>query len=80
MYLLELKSHGKFGLAKFIGGVIPRYAILSHTWGQEDDEVTFRDIIDGTGKSKAGYSKIKFCEKQATSHNLKYFWIDRLSC
>ena len=76
MYLLELKSHSEFGLVKFIGDAIPRYAILSHTWGAENDEVTFRDIMDGTGKSKAGYSKIEFCEKQAASDNLKYFWID----
>ena len=40
---------------------IPRYAILSHTWGADDDEVTFRDLTEGTGRNKAGYRKIEFC-------------------
>ena len=39
---------------------IPPYAILSHTW-KEGQEVTFSDLINGTGKSKAGYDKIRFC-------------------
>jgi hypothetical protein len=76
MYLLVLKSRDEFGLDKFVGDTIPRYAILSHTWGKEDDEVTFRDMVDGTGKSKAGYRKIEFCGEQATRDNLKYFWVD----
>jgi len=37
---------------------IPRYAILSHTWGPNTDEVTYRDLMDGTGKDKVGYKKI----------------------
>ena len=52
----------------------PRYAILSHTWGAE--EVTFKDLIEGTGKNKAGYEKIEFCRKQAASDDLIYFWVD----
>ena len=27
--------------------VIPRYAILSHTWGPDHEEVTLRDFLDG---------------------------------
>ena len=38
---------------------IPRYAILSHTWGPDSDEATDRDLIDGTGKDKFGYKKIQ---------------------
>ena len=76
MYLLEPKGLSDFGLAKFVGDCIPRYAILSHTWGVEEDEVTFRDIIQGTAKSKAGYSKIKFCGRQAARDKLRYFWVD----
>ncbi|KAM7183251.1 hypothetical protein V8F33_013699 [Rhypophila sp. PSN 637] len=42
---------------------IPPYAILSHTWG--DEEVLFKDLEDGTAKNKGGYAKIRFCGDQA---------------
>ena len=29
------------------------------------EEVTFRDLIDGTSRSKAGYNKIRFYAQQA---------------
>ena len=32
-----------------------RYVMLSHTWGADREEVTFRDLVDGADKSKAGY-------------------------
>ena len=35
---------------------IPRYAILSHTWG--GDEVSLQDLTSDTGRRKAGWSKI----------------------
>ena len=41
-----------------------------------NEEVTFKDIIKGTGKSKAGYTKIRFCGKQAAKNGLPYFWVD----
>jgi hypothetical protein len=53
-----------------------RYAILSHTWGEDSDEVTFKDIHDGSGRDKAGYDKIKFCGEQAARDGLQYFWVD----
>ena len=52
----------------------PRYAILSHTWCTE--EVTFSDMIDGTGKSKPSYQKIQFCGDQAWRDGLQHFWVD----
>jgi hypothetical protein len=55
---------------------IPPYAILSHTWGPDSDEVTYKDVIEGTGKDKIGYKKIRFCAKQAERDRLKYFWVD----
>ena len=76
MRLLELKDGGEFGLVEFFSPEIPRYAILSHTWGTDGEEVTFKDIRKGTGKSKAGYQKIHFCGKQAAADGLQYFWVD----
>jgi hypothetical protein len=76
MRLLERKSDGEFSLTKDLTGNLPPYAILSHTWGADTEEVTFRDLIDGTGKSKAGYNKVRFCGEQAERDGLKYFWVD----
>ena len=59
MRLLQYNNDSEFSLTKdFVGGEIPEYAILSHTWGADTEEVTYRDLIDGTGKNKAGYKKI----------------------
>ncbi|KAF2820926.1 HET-domain-containing protein [Ophiobolus disseminans] len=76
MRLLRLKDNGEFSLAEYIDNVIPRYAILSHTWGADHEEVTFKDLAEGTGKSKAGYSKIQFCANQAAKDRLQFFWVD----
>jgi len=76
MRLLERNAAGEIRLTKdFIGKDIPRYAILSHTWGG-DDEVLFKDMVDGTGKSKVGYNKIQFCADQAWRDALQFFWVD----
>jgi hypothetical protein len=74
MRLLQCNDNSEFSLTSDLCGDIPQYAILSHTWGAE--EVTFRDIIDGTGKEKAGYDKIRFCREQARRHGWQYFWVD----
>jgi hypothetical protein len=57
---LELKDYGEFSLTKYLIDDIPPYAILSHTWGKDDEEATFQDLTQGIGKSKAGYKKIQF--------------------
>jgi hypothetical protein len=76
MRLLEYDSDSRLGLTKNFSDHIPKYAILSHTWGADTEEVNFRDLIDGTGKSKDGYRKIRFCGEQASRDGLQYFWVD----
>ncbi|KAI1126006.1 hypothetical protein F5Y10DRAFT_245888 [Nemania abortiva] len=76
MRLLTLNDNNELILTKDLTNNIPHYAILSHTWGSEDQEVSFKDILEGTGNSKDGYKKIQFCGKQAASHGLQYFWVD----
>jgi hypothetical protein len=76
MRLLQLKDDGEICLVEYFGKSIPRYAILSHTWGTDDEEVSFKDLIEGTGKSKAGYGKIRFCGEQAAKDGLRFFWVD----
>ncbi|KAF2094687.1 HET-domain-containing protein, partial [Rhizodiscina lignyota] len=76
MHLLEVFPNGEFRLTPKFLDAIPRYAILSHTWGHESQEVTYQDIVEGSGQDKDGYKKIKFCGEQATKDDLKYIWVD----
>ncbi|KAH0533941.1 hypothetical protein FGG08_007450, partial [Glutinoglossum americanum] len=62
-----------FSLTKdLISDDIPQYAIFSHTWGADVEEVTFEDLVKGSGKSKTGYQKIHFCGEQplAMAYNI----------
>jgi hypothetical protein len=75
MRLLRRASNGDLRLTEDLNsGTLPQYAILSHTWGTE--EVTFKDMVDGTGKHKSGYAKISFCAEQARKDGLDFFWVD----
>jgi hypothetical protein len=76
MHLLTFDNNGKLALKRFLAGNVPRYAILSHTWEADDQEVTFKDVTDGVGTNKLGYAKIKFCGEQARVDGLHYFWVD----
>ncbi|KAK5674859.1 hypothetical protein LTS10_012596 [Elasticomyces elasticus] len=53
-----------------------RYAILSHTWGPDESEVTFREWKDGSGRLKAGYRKIEGACRQSETDGLRYIWVD----
>jgi hypothetical protein len=71
MCLLQCNTDGEFSLTKdFVGGKIPEYAILLHIWGADTEEVTYRDLINGTGKNKVGYEKLWFCGEQARYDSL----------
>jgi len=76
MRFLEWKSDGDFSLTEDLIHNIPPYAILSHTWGADDEEVTFKDITGHTGKNKRGHAKIQFCGNRAANDGLQYFWVD----
>jgi hypothetical protein len=76
MFLLKLGDDDKPVLIRFLAGNIPSYAILSHTWEADDQEVTFKDLTDGVGINKSGHRKIQFCGMQARKDNLQYFWVD----
>ena len=76
MRLLQLKTNGEFSLTKDLINNIPPYAILSHTWGNDDEEVTFKDLAESSRNTKAGYRKIQFCAEQAARDGLQYFWVD----
>lgn len=54
-----------------------QYAILSHRWGADEDEVTFEDVhLSKDISGKKGFSKLKgFC-KLALSEGCRYGWVD----
>jgi hypothetical protein len=52
MRLLRPYDNGEFGLVETRGENIYKYAILSHTWGPDGEEVTYEDVLNGTGKYK----------------------------
>jgi hypothetical protein len=78
MRLLRWSDAGQVIFTQDLVGddVIPPYAILSHTWGKDIEEVTFEDLENGTAEAKAGYEKIWFCGEQAKEDCLEYFWVD----
>ena len=54
-----------------------QYAILSHRWGADEDEVSFEDVqLSADFSNKKGCNKIKeFCTV-ASSANCRYGWVD----
>jgi hypothetical protein len=63
-------------LHEFIGSQIPQYAILSHTWG--DEEVSFQELqsnIPGV-REKKGFDKTKQCCRIAVEDGFEYTWVD----
>jgi hypothetical protein len=69
MRLLKLVGPGDFSLVQVPTHNTFPYATLSHTW-IDGQEVTYQELISGTGKSKSGYGKLKFCGEQAMKDGL----------
>jgi len=53
---------------------LPEYAILSHTWGE--DEVVFQDLQTPSFSQKPSWRKIEGCCETALKHNLEWIWVD----
>ncbi|KAJ2989833.1 hypothetical protein NUW58_g3269 [Xylaria curta] len=70
MWLIDVRSlHPK----EFVGNA-PTYAILSHTWGE--DELTFQEMLEMKGRHKKGFSKIQMTCDQAIKDHIDWVWID----
>ncbi|KAJ9616388.1 hypothetical protein H2200_000106 [Cladophialophora chaetospira] len=65
----------------FVGDRIPKYAILSHTW-VDDEEVDFQEMTsiirnyDHPATRKSGYAKIYTTCEKARRHHINYAWVD----
>lgn len=75
MRLLSYLPNCGFKLASFDDEHPPPYAILSHTW-TEGQEVTYDELVAGTGTHKSGYDKLRFCGERAATDGLEHFWVD----
>ncbi|KAK3938889.1 heterokaryon incompatibility protein-domain-containing protein [Diplogelasinospora grovesii] len=71
---MRLLNTSSLKLKEFVGLNIPPYAILSHTWGEE--EVLFDDIQKGIASSKNGYGKLAGCCQKAAKDGFEWVWID----
>jgi hypothetical protein len=71
---MRLLNSTTLKLHEFIGSQIPPYAILSHTWGEE--EVSFQELQGGNAVEKKGFEKIKRCCEIATEDGFEYAWVD----
>ncbi|KAI4703608.1 hypothetical protein J4E89_010029 [Alternaria sp. Ai002NY15] len=77
MRLLRRSSDSaRFSLVQRFKEEIPPYAILSHTWGEDEDEVAFSDLRNEQARTILGYSKLVFCSDQAAKDKLEFFWVD----
>jgi hypothetical protein len=88
MRLLYTTGDGNFRFTKDIisNDKIPPYAILSHTWGEQEvlfDDVKSLDSVKdievkkiAVAKKEEGWKKIHFCAQQAKRDNLEHFWVD----
>lgn len=78
---MRLINTETFKLEDFSDIEAPRYAILSHTWGRDIEELNFLDVRDGIHKindkqKDPGLAKFKACCEQAKADNYGYAWID----
>ncbi|KAF5343253.1 hypothetical protein D9758_013436 [Tetrapyrgos nigripes] len=76
---MRLLNTDTLQLKSFFGGDIPPYAILSHTWGKTEDEVTFQDMMaedHSVAEGKAGYKKIRGACLYAQKYKFEWIWID----
>lgn len=77
MRLLQRNDSGNYSITLDLASDnIPPYAILSHTWGQ--DEVIFADMTKTPAEwqHKLAFHKIKLCADLARRHGLNFFWVD----
>ena len=74
---MRLINANTFRLEEFIKAEVPAYAILSHTW--EDEEVNYAEIASASSLETLGqpkYSKIRGSVELAKAQKLDYIWVD----
>ena len=70
---MRLLHTEKIELREFGPREVPNYAILSHTW--EEEEVTLQDIKTNEAMELKGYKKVREACAVAAA-DFEYIWID----
>ncbi|OTB02022.1 hypothetical protein M426DRAFT_33740, partial [Hypoxylon sp. CI-4A] len=72
---MRLLNSRSLKIKEFFGDKIPKYAVLSHTWG--DEEVSFQDFHnESVRREKGGFKKIEdFCYC-AEKDGFEWVWVD----
>jgi hypothetical protein len=52
---------------------VPPYAILSHRWEADHEEVAFGDMVEVRGGNKKGFRKTRDCAEQAAKDAYEFF-------
>lgn len=71
---MRLLNARNLKLVDSVGAATPPYAILSHTWG--DEEVTLQEMQRNEYTHLKGFLKIKACCEQALEEGLEWVWVD----
>lgn len=71
---MRLLHTTRLEMEEFFDYQIPKYAILSHRW--EEDEVSYEDWLAKRKWNGAGYKKIRSCCRLAASAGYEWVWID----
>lgn len=69
-----ISSGGTLETAEFHDQNRPPYAILSHTWGE--DEILFADLKTPDVTARASFRKIQLTLDQAHRDGLQWAWVD----
>ncbi|KAI1170399.1 heterokaryon incompatibility protein-domain-containing protein [Nemania sp. FL0916] len=73
---MRLINTRTFVVHEFSGDSIPDYAILSHTWGE--DECTLQDVLEKGIEllERKNSGKIRYCCQQAVDDEIGWAWVD----
>ncbi|KAH8881794.1 HET-domain-containing protein, partial [Thozetella sp. PMI_491] len=71
---MRLIDTSNYEIREFPDTKLPRYAILSHTWG--DEEVKFQDMLPPRQASGRGYDKVKGACRLALRNGFDFLWVD----
>lgn len=74
---MRLLNVDTFQFAEFFYQTPPPYAILSHTWGDDSEEVSYSNVLAGHLESpETRPAKVSGCCDQARADGYDYVWID----
>jgi hypothetical protein len=81
MRLINIKAGQRMSFEEFNEPEVPKYAILSHTWRNEEVSyaevsASFSSLLPSSTSRKAGFEKIRQFAAQARLLGFDYIWVD----